>query len=62
MDVFRPFLDRNLTLTTFTAPDATPNTVFLASLKQLKHLALEFYLYFPEASYTCQWQHVSVWP
>ncbi|KAM0718419.1 hypothetical protein Q7P37_005489 [Cladosporium fusiforme] len=61
MDIFRPFLDRNLTLTTFSSPDATPNAVFLASLTQLKHLGLEFYVNFPEALYSCQWQHACLY-
>lgn len=58
MDIFRPFIDQNLSLSTFSASDATPEAVFLASLNQLKHLALVFYSNFPEAKYPTQWQHV----
>lgn len=60
MEIFRPFLDRNLMLTTFAGSGATSEAVFLASLNQLKHLALVFYPNFPEASHSCQWQHVRV--
>lgn len=59
MDIFRPFLDRKLSLTTFTASGATPEAVFLASLNQLKHLALEFYRNYPEASPFCHWEDVT---
>lgn len=59
MDIFRPLLDRNLVLTTFAALDATPEAIFLASLNQLKRLALIFYSNFPEARSSAQWHHVS---
>ena len=54
MDIFRPLLGRNIKLKTFSAPDGSPETAFIASLNQIKRLALVFISRYPEATH-CVW-------
>lgn len=45
LDIFRPFLQThgNQPLESFTSPDATPQNIFVASLTQLKRMAVVYY-------------------
>ena len=59
IDLFRPFVGRDLTLQSFSTPDSTPEMVCEASLTQLKSLLVVYRLSQPSALYSMLW-HTSL--
>ena len=59
LQLFRPFLGRQLRLRSFTADDSMPETVIEASLDQLKALAVTYHRSQPSAAYTILW-HIAL--
>lgn len=59
MDIFRPYVLRDLTLQTFSAESGTPEAICEASLNQLKCLVVEYRQWQPSALYSILW-HTSM--
>jgi hypothetical protein len=55
MDIFRPFLGKKLKLTTFSTTDSSPEQVFVASLEQLKRMAVEYRISQLSATHSILW-------
>lgn len=51
LDIFRPFIEQGRRLSSFSAPDSTPETVSSASLKQIQRLLLLYYAEKPEGGF-----------
>ena len=59
MDIFRPYVSRDLILQTFSAENGNPDAICEASLNQLKCLVVEYRQWQPSALYSILW-HTSM--